>query len=29
MVESVFLSKTTPFIAKFNLKLIYSLLQFV
>ena len=29
MVESVFLSKTTPFIAKFNFKLIYRLLQFV
>ena len=29
MVESVFLSKTTSFIAKFNFKLIYKPLQFV
>ena len=29
MVESVFLSKTTSFIAKFNFNLIYKPLQFV
>ena len=29
VVESVFLSKTTSFIAKFNFKLIYKPLQFV
>ena len=29
MVESVFLSKTTSFIAKFSFKLIYKPLQFV